>query len=102
MYKETSQDMILPWQYFTRSFWGLDLPVDDELKATMSRNKSEKIDFRPYIIENPITVFLNDPLIKLVDLFRKMHLRHMIVIDPKNGKLCGIITRQDLFMYLDL
>lgn len=29
VYKETNQDMILPWQYFTRSFHGLDLPVDD-------------------------------------------------------------------------
>jgi CBS domain-containing protein len=94
--------MILPWQYFTRSFHGLDLTVDDEVLNTLRLNKGESIDFRPYIIENPITVFLNDPLIKLVDLFRKMHLRHMIVIDPKNGKLSGIITRQDLFMYLDL
>jgi CBS domain-containing protein len=92
----------LPWQYFTRDFWSKDLPVNDEIKEVLRLNKNEKIDFRPYIIENPITVFLNDPLIKLVDLFRKMHLRHMIVIDPNNGKLSGLITRQDLFMYLDL
>ena len=78
------------------------MPVNGEIKEVLRLNKAEKIDFRPYIIENPITVFLNDPLYKLVDLFRKMHLRHMIVIDPNNGKLCGLITRQDLFMYLDL
>ena len=76
--------------------------MDESVENTLKLNKTESIDFRPYIIENPITVFLNDPLIKLVDLFRKQHLRHMIVINPKNGKLSGIITRQDLFMYLDL
>lgn len=102
MYKESNQDMILPWQYFTRDFWSVDLKVDEDVLSILRQHKTEKIDFRPYIIENPITVFINDPLFKLVDLFRKMHLRHMIVIDPKNGKLNGIITRQDLFMYLDL
>ena len=93
VYKESKQDMILPWQYFTRDFWSLDLKVDENVINICKANKEEKIDFRPYIIENPITVFINDPLFKLVDLFRKMHLRHMIVIDPKNGKLSGIITR---------
>lgn len=92
-FKETPQDQILPWQYFTRDFWSTDLPVDDNVKSILSQNQNEKIDFRPYIIENPVTVFINDSLYKLVDLFRKMHLRHMIVIDPKNGKLMGIITR---------
>ena len=69
------------------------MPVDKDVINMLKLNKDELIDFRPYIIENPITVFINDPLMKLVDLFRKMHLRHMIVIDPRNGKLVGIITR---------
>lgn len=67
--------------------------MNDKVKDILRLNRNDKIDFRPYIIENPITVFINDPLMKLVDLFRKMHLRHMVVIDPKNGKLSGIITR---------
>jgi CBS domain-containing protein len=102
IYQETNESDILPWQYFTRDFWSNDLPVDNLIENVLQLNKNEMLDLRPYIIENPITVFVNDPLIKLVDLFRKMHLRHMIVINPSNGKLCGIITRQDLFMYLDL
>lgn len=76
--------------------------MTDVILDILRSNRSKQIDLRPYIIENPITVFIKDPLQKLVGLFRKMHLRHMVVIDPKNGKLMGIITRQDLFMYLDL
>ena len=59
----------------------------------MNENKGEKIDMRPYLIENPVTVFTTDPLLKCVDFFRKMHLRHMVVIERNNGMLAGIITR---------
>jgi len=48
---------------------------------------------RPYMIENPFTVFTTDYLQKCVDMFRKMHLRHLLVVHPANGQLRGIITR---------
>ena len=65
-------------------------------------NQEEQIDFRPYMIENPITVFTVDQLQKCVDLFRKMHVRHMLVLHPRSSKLVGMITRKDLFKYMDL
>lgn len=59
----------------------------------MDINKEEKFDFRPYLIYNPITLITTDPLQKCSDLFRKMHVRHMIVLDPVTGNFVGIITR---------
>ena len=64
--------------------------------------KDALIDFRPYIIENPYTVVTTDYLQKCLDLFRKMHLRHLIVLHPADGQIKGILTRQDLFKWLDL
>jgi len=60
------------------------------------------IDFRPYMIENPFTVFTTDQIQKCLDVFRKMHLRHLLVVHPANCSLKGIITRKDLFKHLDL
>ena len=103
IFERTLDEHVLPWQKFTRDFWSVDLEVDDDLRAIINGgNLDQKVDFRPYLIENPVTVFTTDPLAKCVDFFRKMHLRHMVVIERKNGMLAGIITRQDLFNYLDL
>mgnify|MGYP000886911491 CR=1 FL=1 len=68
----------------------------------MNLDKDKKIDLRPYMNDNPMTVSLSDSLYKCTDVFRKMHLRHLCVIHPKGGKLEGIITRQDIFQWLDL
>ena len=61
-----------------------------------------KLDFRPYMILNPVTVFTTDSIINCVQLFRSMALRHLLVIHPSDAKLRGVITRQDLFKYMDL
>jgi CBS domain-containing protein len=60
------------------------------------------VDFRPYMISNPFTVTTTDNLEKCVAIFRFMHLRHLPVLHPGTGKLRGIITRQDLFRFMDL
>ena len=62
----------------------------------------EQIDFRPYCNDNPMTVVTTDSINKCCELFRKMHLRHLTVINPRSGVVEGIITRQDLFTWLDL
>ena len=94
---------VLPWQMFTKDFLGLDKKVDDKIKNIINNNLTERIDFRPYTNDNPMTVFETDALLKCCELFRKMHLRHLIVISSEEvGKIVGIITRQDLFKWLDL
>ena len=96
------EDDILPWQDFIRDFHSRDLPYNQEVKDIIEANKSERIDFRPYMIENPMTVTSSDKFLKCTELFRKMHLRSLIVIDPSDASLKGIITREDLFRFLDL
>ena len=96
------EDCILPWQAFTRDFWSMDkvfLPQDMQACDTYA---DRLIDLRPYMIENPYTVFTTDKLEKCVSIFRKMHLRHLVVIHQSTGALQGIITRKDLFKFLDL
>ena len=76
--------------------------MDDNVKKIMEESLDEHIDFRPYMNDNPMTVNIADSIHKVADVFRKMHLRHLCVIHPIGGKLEGIITRQDLFLWLDL
>jgi len=96
------EDMILPWQAFTRDFWSVDLPFSMEIKGIISSHKNKSIDFRPYMIKSPFTVFTTDNLPKVLDIFRKMHCRTLPVIHPRDGSLQGVITRQDIFRFMDL
>ena len=85
IYEESPEDHIVPWQYFTRDLESNDLPVDNIVKTFIDVNRGKQIDLRPYLILNPITLVTTDPLHKCCDLFRKMHVRHMIVMDPITG-----------------
>jgi len=67
--------------------------VDAHTKVICEQHLDERIDLRPYIIEHPYSAQTTDSLEKCLDLFRKMHLRHLIVTHPANGELKGIITR---------
>jgi len=91
----------LHWTYFTRDFWSKDLPVTDEHKQICQYNQNAMIDLRPYLIENPMMVMTTDNISKCVDYMRKFHMRHIPVVHPADGKIRGIITRQDLFRWLD-
>ena len=51
-------------------------------------------------MEKPYTVFECDDLQKVVSIFRAFHLRHLCVVEKRNYKLKGIITREDLFAYM--
>ena len=55
--------------------------------------KDEWLDLRPYMIENPIKISTTTTLEDALELFYLLHLRHLIVTDPHNGKIAGIITR---------
>lgn len=62
----------------------------------------EWIDLRPYMIEQPINVSINTKLFAVLESFRLNHLRHLMVVNPADGKIAGIITRKDLFKYMSL
>jgi len=101
-YPETPAQLVVPWRAFCRDFWSRDLAVTPEIKAVCQYYENYMIDFRPYLIESPVTVFTTDSLHNCVQLTRNMYLRHLVVINPLDGSLQGIITRQDMFQWLDL
>ena len=101
-YPETPANMIMHWTNFCQDFWSKDKVYNKEHQAVCEYYRYYMVDFRPYLIESPVTVFTTDSLKNCVELMRNMYLRHLIVISPTDGKLEGIITRQDLFAWLDL
>lgn len=65
-------------------------------------HKDEELDLRPYMIERPMTVNTRDRMPKILNLFRLMQLRQLLVVNDSNGELVGIITRQDIFSFMSL
>jgi hypothetical protein len=59
--------------------------------------RDEKLDLRLCMIERPFTSSLADKFTKILNLFRQMQLRQLLVISDQDGTLQGIITRKDLF-----
>ena len=76
---------VLPWQLFRKDFLGKDFPMNEAVKNCINDNPDEKLDLRPYINDNPMTVVNTDSILKCCELFRKMHLRHLCVIHPTTG-----------------
>lgn len=77
----------------------------DEMKPgnifeILDDNQSEFFDLRPYIIEFPQKLSRYAKLSKALEMFRTYHLRHLLVINPKDDTLAGIITRKDLDAFL--
>lgn len=102
MFPESTGHSVLSWECFTRDFKSLDLKLTSELIHVCENNEEKLIDLRPYMITNPETCTTFDFLPKIHSRFRNMHLRHMIVVNPTNNRLQGIITRQDIFTFMPL
>lgn len=51
------------------------------------------IDLKPFMIEKPYLVYDTDKIDKVVEVFRLMNLRHLLVVSEIDGTLVGIITR---------
>ena len=101
-YPNMPKALTLNWRLFTRDYGSKDKEVTKEINEMCHFYKGYKVDFRPYLIENPTSVLTTDSLENCLQLYRNMHLRHLLVLNPENAKLAGIITRQDLFKWLDL
>ena len=67
-FPETPYPLILPWKHFCRDFWSNDLKVTREIKAVCEYYENYMVDFRPYLIESPVTVFTTDSLKNCVEL----------------------------------
>jgi hypothetical protein len=80
----------------------LDIAMSPEVKQICEDHLDHIIDLRPYMIENPEKCQKYDFLPKILARFRHLHLRHLCVINPINGELDGLITRQDIFNWMPL
>ena len=101
-FPESKGFQIISWSNFTRAFDGLDLKCTQEITEICEKHLDKLVDLRPYMIENPEICSKFDTLPRIVARFMNMHLRHLIVVNPTNDRLEGIITRQDLFLYMAL
>lgn len=98
----SQNSMMLSWRLFTQDFMGTDKKMDENLKDICEKHKDKMIDLRPYMIENVHKVTRFDYLPVILHTFRFNHLRHLVVVNPINNRLEGLITRQDIFMYMPL
>ena len=101
-YPITKDADMLTYENFVRHYTSLDLKIDDELRAIHDVDKSKLIDLRPYMIEEAESVNKFDYLPKIVDKFRNLHLRHLIVTDIYTGEVIGMINRGDIFKWMPL
>ena len=98
-FPETPEGKRLPWHEFCVDIYSNEADATDVLENVVEDCHEEWIDLRPYMIESPMTVSVHDKFYKVLEQFRINHCRHMLVIDPANGALRGVITRKDIFSY---
>ena len=94
-YTATPNEDILHWSKFNVNIYSDEVQPGNILH-TLKNDDEELIDLRPYMIEFPQKVSRFSKLSKALELFRTYHLRHLVVINPKDDSLAGIITRKDL------
>ena len=96
-------DMLLSWRYFNTDMQSTDLSIEDEETLEMiEANLDKLVDLRPYMIVSPYVCTTTDKFQKVLTTFRQMQLRQCCVINPVDGSLQGVISRENLFNYLSL
>ena len=94
-------DKLIPWTEFTSDMRSLDREYK-EVRALVEKFKQERIDIRPYMIHQPFVCQTTDKIQKVLDMFRFFQLRQLCVVNPVDGSLQGVISREDLFAYMSL
>jgi predicted transcriptional regulator len=77
-------------------------PDFETVKAMVNAHEDKFIDLRPFMQSRPYSCTERDKIQKVLDLFRLMNLRQLPVLDESTGLLKGVITRQDLFKYMEV
>jgi CBS domain-containing protein len=98
----TPADKIMDVNSFNSKITGPECDTEQVLLSVGTEYFDALIDVRPYMQEYPHTVSVNDPLEKCLQIFLSNHLRHLCVVNPTDGACVGVITRKDLFAYVNL
>ena len=97
----TPEDEILDWTHFLMNITSDEVSADYVLEKIIPNYGDEWLDLRPYMCENPIKISMETTLKDALELVTNLNLRHLIVINPRDGKIAGIVTRKDLFAYME-
>lgn len=98
-FPETPAHKTLLWSDFPVDIYSNEADATNVITDVIEDCHEEWIDLRPYMIESPIAVSVHDKFYKVLEQFRINHCRHLMVVDPANGALKGVITRKDIFAY---
>ena len=60
-----------------------------------------EFDLSPFVDRTPITVCAKAPMEYAVEMFGKLGLRHLMVLEEGTGKLVGVIIKKRMVAYLD-
>ena len=96
-----SSNQVLDWRLFNTDMASTDFKYE-KVKAICDNNQTKEIDLRPYMLEGPYTCMTTDKMQKILDIYRHHQLRQVYVLNPVDGSLQGIISREDLFNYMSL
>lgn len=97
---ETGNTGLLKGLLSKKDFVALMDDLDDPVKKEhmLTGPSHNLIDVMDYADRSPITVFPHTTVARAYSIFRKLGLRHLVVIQ-RNGQVCGMITRKDLMLY---
>ena len=59
------------------------------------------LDLSPFVDRTPFTLLATAPMEYCVEMFGKLGLRHLIVLEEGTGKVVGVIIKKRLVAYLD-
>jgi chloride channel 3/4/5 len=74
----------------------LGSPVDDDVAP-----ESLEVDLTPFVDRTPLSICAKAPLEYAVEMFSKLGLRYLMVLEEGTGKLVGVIIKKRLVGYLE-
>ena len=95
----TPESEVMNWSEFNENIYSERILTGDFFEI-LAEDDEEWIDLRPYMIEFPQKVSRFAKLSKALEMFRTYHLRHLLVINPRDDTVAGIITRKDLDAFM--
>ena len=98
----TPVEKIINWEEFNVDIYSTEYTGKKVLDEVCEVYPDQSVDLRPYIWENPMSVTIYTKFERILEVFRMHHLRTLNVVNPNNGDLEGVITRQDMFAYMSL
>lgn len=89
------------WEDFNSDFHSSTQEIL-EFQGLCEEHSDEFLNISNFMNYKPFVVNENTELQKILSIFRLMNLRHLPVTANEDGRLKGILTRKDIFKYLEI